>query len=209
MLKYGLALIAAPLALTASLPAAAQQSPSDSLAKISNHLRSMSTMTANFTQTDRSGQMLTGKLTIKQPGKIRFEYQKEANLLIVGDGKALTLIDYDVNQVQRWPISNSPLSALLNPERDLSKYGKLVPTRNPAVLSVEVSDPKRPEYGVITMIFTKKPGAPGGLVLDGWVSLDSKNNRTSIRLSSQKFGAAVSNTTFNWDDPRRKSRTKR
>ena len=209
MLKYGFALIAAPLALTTSLPATAQQSPSDSLAKISNHLRSMSTMTANFTQTDRSGQMLTGKLTIKQPGKIRFEYQKDANLLIVGDGKALTLIDYDVSQVQRWPISNSPLSALLNPERDLSKYGKIVPTRNPGVLSVEVRDPKRPEYGIITMVFTKKPGAPGGLVLDGWVSLDSKNNRTSIRLSNQKFGAAVSNTTFNWDDPRRKSRTKR
>ena len=73
MLKYGFALIAAPLALTASLPATAQQSPTDSLSKISNHVRSMSTMTANFTQTDRSGQMLTGKLTIKQPGKIRFE----------------------------------------------------------------------------------------------------------------------------------------
>jgi hypothetical protein len=46
MLKYGFALIAAPLALTASLPATAQQSPTGSLAKISTHLRSMSTMTA-------------------------------------------------------------------------------------------------------------------------------------------------------------------
>tara|TARA_R110000824_G_scaffold85425_3_gene212283 strand:+ start:355 stop:984 length:630 start_codon:yes stop_codon:yes gene_type:complete len=209
MLKYGFALIAAPLVLTASLPASAQQSPNDSLAKVSSHLRSMSTMTANFSQTDRSGQLLTGKLIIKQPGKIRFQYQKDANLLIVGDGKALTLIDYDVNQVQRWPISNSPLAALLNPERDLSKYGKIVPTRNPDVLSVEMSDPKRPEYGIITMVFTKKPGAPGGLSLDGWVSLDSKNNRTSIRLSNQKFGVPVSNSSFNWDDPRRKSRAKR
>jgi len=209
MLKYGFALIAAPLALTASMPAAAQQSSTNSLSQISNHLRAMTTMTANFTQTDRSGQLLTGTLTIKQPGKIRFQYQKDANLLIVGDGKALTLIDYEVNQVQRWPISNSPLAALLNPERDLSKYGKIVPTRNPNVLSVEVSDPKRPEYGVITMVFTKKPGAPGGLSLDGWVSLDSKNNRTSIRLSNQKFGVPVANSSFNWTDPRRKSRGKR
>ncbi|MEH6714200.1 LolA family protein [Parasphingorhabdus flavimaris] len=209
MLKYGFALIAAPLALTASLPATAQQSPADSLSKISNHLRSMSTMTANFSQTDRSGQLLTGTLTLKQPGKIRFQYQKDANLLIVGDGKALTLIDYEVNQVQRWPISNSPLAALLNPERDLSKYGKIVPTRNPNVLSVEVNDPKRPEYGVITMVFSKKAGAPGGLALDGWVSLDSKNNRTSIRLSNQKFGVPVSNSNFNWTDPRKKSRGKR
>jgi len=209
MLKYGFALIAAPLALTASLPATAQQSPADSLSKVQTHLRAMTTMTANFSQSDRSGQMLTGKLILKQPGKIRFQYQDDANLLIVGDGKALTLIDYDVNQVQRWPIGNSPLAALLNPERDLSKYGKIIPTRNPAVLSVEVRDPKRPEYGVITMVFTKKPGAPGGLSLDGWVSLDSKNNRTSIRLSNQKFGVPVSNSSFNWTDPRKKSRGKR
>jgi len=209
MLKYGFALIAAPLALTASLPATAQQTRADDLSKVQAHLRAMTTMTANFSQTDRGGQLLTGKLILKQPGKIRFQYQKDANLLIVGDGKALTLIDYEVNQVQRWPISNSPLAALLNPERDLSKYGKIIPTRNPGVLSVEVRDPKRPEYGVITMVFTKKTGAPGGLSLDGWVSLDSKNNRTSIRLSNQKFGAAVSNSSFNWDDPRRKSRTKR
>lgn len=209
MLKYGLALIAAPLALTASLPATAQQSPADSLSKVQAHLRAMTTMTANFSQTDRGGQLLTGKLTLKQPGKIRFQYQKDVNLLIVGDGKALTLIDYDVNQVQRWPIRNSPLAALLNPERDLSKYGKIVPTRNPAVLSVEISDPKRPEYGVITMVFTKKPDGPAGLSLDGWVSLDSKNNRTSIRLSNQKFGVPVANRSFNWTDPRRKSRAKR
>ena len=116
------------------------------------------------------------------------------------------MIDYDVNQVQRWPIKNSPLSALLNPSQDLSKYGKIIPTRNPNVLSVEVTDPKRPEYGVITMIFTKVPGAPAGLRLDGWVSLDSKNNRTSIRLSNQKFGASIANSAFNWTDPRLKRR---
>ena len=31
-------------------------------------------------------------------------------MLIVGDGRALNFIDYDVRQVQRWPINNSPLS---------------------------------------------------------------------------------------------------
>lgn len=168
MLKYAFALAAAPLVLTASIPATAQQSPQSQLDRISNHLRSMNTLTANFSQSDRSGQILNGKLTLKQPGKIRFQYGKDVNLLIVGDGKALTMIDYDVNQVQRWPIRNSPLSALLNPERDLKKYAKIIPTRNPSVLSAEIRDPKRPEYGVITMVFQEKAGAPGGLRLDGW-----------------------------------------
>lgn len=209
MLKYFAALITVPLAMTATLPVAAQQSPANKLDAVSTHLRAMTTMTANFSQSDRGGQTLTGTLTIKQPGKIRFQYQEDAKLLIVGDGKALTLIDYEVNQVQRWPISNSPLGALLNPERDLSKYGKIIPTRSPDVLSVEVRDPKRPEYGVITMVFSKQAGAPGGLRLDGWVSLDSKNNRTSIRLSNQRFGAAVADSTFNWVDPRKKNRGRR
>jgi len=209
MPKYAFALAAMPLLLTVSMSATAQQSPASGLNKISAHLRAMTTMTANFTQADRSGQILSGKLTLKQPGKIRFQYQKDAKLLIVGDGKALTLIDYEVNQVQRWPIKNSPLGALLNPQRDLSKYGKLIPTRNPGVLSVEVRDPKRPEYGVITMVFSKTPSGPAGLRLDGWVSLDSKNNRTSIRLSGQRFGVPVANSAFRWTDPRKKRRGKR
>jgi len=209
MLKYAFALVAVPLTLIATGPATAQQSPSDALNSISTHLRAMTTMTANFSQSDRSGQIQNGKLILKQPGRIRFQYGKEANLLIVGDGKALTMIDYDVKQVQRWPIKNSPLGALLNPKRDLSKYGKMIPTRNPNTLSVEVRDPKRPEYGTITMVFNKVSGAPGGLSLQGWVSLDSKNNRTSIRLSNQKFGVPIANNSFKWTDPRRKRRGRR
>ncbi len=38
-------------------------------------------------------------------------------MLIVGDGRALTFIEYDVRDVQRWPINDSPLSVLLNPDR--------------------------------------------------------------------------------------------
>ncbi len=204
MLKYSLALLAAPLLLSSGSIATAQTTPASDLAQISGHLKSLSTMSANFTQTDRNGATLTGTLLLKQPGRIRFQYQPDAKLLIVGDGRALTMIDYQVRQVQRWPIGNSPLSALLNPERDLSKYGKLLPTRNPQVLSVEVRDAKRPEYGTITMVFTRAAGAPNGLRLDGWVSLDSKNNRTSIRLSGHKYGGTIANSSFNWTDPRQR-----
>nr|WP_244181926.1 outer membrane lipoprotein carrier protein LolA [Blastomonas natatoria] len=174
----------------------------DELAQVSRHLKAMQSLRASFTQTDRNGQMLTGTLTLKQPGKIRFEYQKDAQLLIVSDGRALTMIDYQVKQVQRWPIRNSPLGALLDPNRDLTRYGKLVPTGDPNVVSVEVRDPKRPEYGVITLIFTRSGSAPGGLSLVGWVALDSQNKRTTIRLSGQQYNVAVADTAFAWTDPR-------
>mgnify|MGYP006201465607 CR=1 FL=1 len=129
-----------------------------------------------------------------------------ANGIVVSDGKALTLVDYEVNQVQRWPISNSPLGALLDPRRDVKRYGKLVSTGNPDVLSIEVKDPKKPEYGVITLVMVKDPSAPGGLELASWVQLDSQNQRTTVRLTNQRYGVSVADSAFRFQDPRRSSR---
>src|SRR3546814_7392815 len=104
------------------------------------------------------------------------------------------MLDYEVNQVQSWPVKNSPLGALLDPDRDLTKYAKILPTANDDVLSVEVKDPKRPEYGTITMVFVRDSAAPGGLRLRGWVALDSQNRseeHTSELQSLMRLSYAV------------------
>ncbi|MEW9854375.1 LolA family protein [Novosphingobium sp. M1R2S20] len=187
-----------------SAPAYAQSQ--DSLGQVVEALRGISTLKADFTQTDRSGQTVSGELTLKRPGRIRFQYQKGVPMLIVGDGKSLTLIDYEVRQVQRWPISNSPLGALLDPRRDVAKFGTIKPTGNPDVVSVEVRDRSHPEYGVITLIFLRKASAPGGLELSHWVTLDSQNKRTTVKLSNQRYGMPVSDAEFRWTDPRPRTR---
>ena len=187
-------------ALVAAAPAAAQ---SGDIASVQRHLQALTSMTAAFTQTDRDGKVLTGTLTIKSPGKLRFQYQKGVPILIVAEGGALTFIDYSVRQVQRWPIRNSPLGVLLDPTRDLSRFAKVVPGVDPRVLSVEANDPKHPEYGRINLVFARDDNGPAGLVLQGWVALDSQNNRTTIRLSNQRYGAPVNDSTFAWNDPRR------
>jgi len=184
------------------LPAAAADN-GQVLDQVVGALRGISTMRANFVQTDSKGQTLSGTLQLKRPGKIRFEYEKGVNMLIVSDGKALTFVDYDVKaKPKRWPIGNSPLGALLDPNRDVKKYGTVIPTGNPNVYSVQVKDSKRPEYGVITLIFVKDAGAPGGLELTSWVALDSKNQRTTVRLSNQRYGMAVPDSAFSYRDPK-------
>jgi outer membrane lipoprotein-sorting protein len=194
--------LTAPLALgliVLAAPVLAQPAAPSDLAKVNAYIRAVTSMTADFSQTDRNGQVLT-------PGKIRFQYQKGVPLLIVGDGKALTMIDYEVRQVQRWPIGSSPLGALLDPNKDLSKFGKVVPTGDPNILSVEARDPKRPEFGTITMVFQRRAGSPAGLQLYGWVALDSQNGRTSVKLSNQIYGAPIADSAFRWTDPRPKTR---
>jgi outer membrane lipoprotein-sorting protein len=197
----------AALAVSAPLGAApTAQAASAQLQQVVEALRGISTLKADFTQTDRNGQRVSGELTLKRPGKIRFQYEKGVPMLIVGDGKSLTMIDYEVRQVQRWPIGNSPLGALLDPRRDVARFGMVRPTGNPDVISVEVRDAKHPEYGVITLIFVRKASAPGGLELVNWVALDSQNKRTTIRLSNQRYGVPVSDDLFRWKDPRSPTR---
>lgn len=190
----------APLVVVAAVAPA--QAPQSSLAEVTAHLRGVTTMTANFTQTDRTGRSLGGVLTIKRPGKIRFQYEKGVPLLVVADGKSLNVIDYQVAQVSRWPIGNSPLSVLLDPEQDISRFAKIVDSGDPRVLLLSARDPKRPEFGTITIAFARVPGAPQGLMLQGWTVLDAQNNRSTIKLSNQRFNTAISDGAFRWRDPR-------
>ena len=195
--------IALAVPAASAFPAAPAVAQSDRIDQVVTALRAITTMRADFSQTDRNGQVVRGTLTWKSPGRMRFEYERSVNMLVVSNGSSLTLVDYDVSQVQRWPISNSPLGALLDPRRDVKRYGKLLPTTNNNVISVEVKDATKPEYGTITLVFVRDAAAPGGLELNSWVQLDAQNKRTTVRLANQRYGMTVADSTFNYRDPRR------
>ena len=204
-MTFRLTAIALTLAASPALAAPLAQ-PAAQLAQVSAHLRAVETMTADFVQTDRNGKALPGTLTLKRPGKVRFQYRPGVPLLIVGDGKALTMIDYQVAQVSRWPIGNSPLAVLLDPSRDLSKVAHVAPAADPSLLLVEGRDPKHPEFGTITIAFRKTATAPAGLMLEGWTVLDAQNNLATVRLSNQRFGVPIADSMFRWRDPRPQGR---
>ena len=200
-----LALAAAPLAaafVVVQAPALAQSaSPLD---QVATHLRAVDTMTANFAQTDRRGQTLTGTLTMKRPGKVRFQYQPNVSMLIVADGRRLNMIDYEVKRVESWPIANSPLSVLLNPNQNIARMATVIQNDRQVVM-VRARDPRRPEFGTISIAFARIPGAPAGLRLQGWTTIDAQNNRTTVKLSNQRFNVGVADSAFTWRDPRRRS----
>ena len=116
------------------------------------------------------------------------------------------MIDYQVAQVSRWPIGNSPLAVLLDPDKDLSKVAHVVPAADPALVLIEGRDPKHPEFGTITIAFRKAAAAPAGLRLEGWTVLDAQNNLSTVRLSNQRFGVPVADSLFRWRDPRPQGR---
>jgi outer membrane lipoprotein-sorting protein len=186
---------AALLASLIAVPAAA------TLAELTQHLEATDTMTANFTQTGADGRSVEGKLYLERPGKVRFQYQRGIPLLVVANGRSLDVVDYEVDQVQRYPIGETPLSVLLDPDAELTRFAK-VKTSSRDALVIEARDRKHPEYGIITLFFERNGAAPGDLLLQGWDVVDSQGNTTRVMLTNVKFNVDLPKNAFRYRDPR-------
>ena len=198
--------VLAPIVAIAALAAPATAATNPDLAKVEAHLAASHSMTANFVQTDSKNRALRGTLQIKRPGKIRFEYGRGANMLLVGNGKTLTFVDYEVGQKSSWPVAKSPLSVLLASNPDLQRIARVVPTKDARVLLVRARDARRPEFGTILLGFVRNPASPGGLLLEGWTAIDAQNKRTTIKLDGQRYNVAVAENAFVFAEPKKRGR---
>jgi outer membrane lipoprotein-sorting protein len=188
-----------PTVLVAAVPAAATESPD--MARLGAHIRTVQTMTANFTQIDARGRSAGGTLQLKRPGKVRFGYAS-GDLLLVANGKTLTFIDYQVGQKSSWPLGRTPLGVLLSDSPDLKGRAQVVPSGDSRVVSVRARDPA--QYGSINLVFLRNGSAPGGLQLYGWTAIDAQNKRTTVKLSNVRYNVAVPESAFSYADPKAK-----
>ncbi len=189
------ALVPAAIA-AAAVPVAATQT--QDMARLGQHISSVRTMTANFSQIDPRGRSVSGSLQLKRPGKVRFQYGS-GDLLLVADGRQLWYLDYQVGQKNHWPLNKTPLGVLLSNSPNLKGRAQIVPSSDPQILSVRARDPA--QYGSLTLVFMRSASAPGGLQLYGWTALDAQNKRTTVKLSNVRYNVAVSEGAFTFKDP--------
>ena len=196
----------APAAAVAVMVAPVAAATTGELAQVERQLAASQSMTASFVQTDSKSRQLVGTVQLKRPGRIRFEYGRGANMLLVGNGKTLTFIDYEVGQKSSWAITNSPLSVLLSSNPDLGRIARILPSSDPRVLLVRARDGRRPEFGTMILAFVKSPGAPAGLRLEGWTAIDAQNKRTTVKLDGQRYNVAVPETAFSYPEPKKRGK---
>jgi len=185
-------------------PVAADAKPNPDMQLVKAHLQATDSMTANFTQTDSKGQTLSGTLQLKRPGKIRFQYGKGVNVLLVADGRKLTFVDYDVGQKSSWDLNKTPLGVLLSSSPDLDRIARIVPSGDPNVVVLRAMDPSHNEYGKLILAFIRDGAAPGGLKLYGWTAVDAQGKRTMVRLSNQRYNVAVPASAFTYAEPKKR-----
>ncbi len=175
-------LAAAPALLLVPGLAHAALSPADQamVDKATTYLQGLSSARGKFVQTDARGSQTTGMLYLQRPGKARFEYEAPSSLLVVSDGRVVSVADKRLKTVNRYFLSQTPLKLFLADEIRLDRGVHIAGVRalNDG-FEITAQDRAGKTKGQIIMTFGGSP-----LQLLGWTVTDARNAPTRVRLTS-------------------------
>lgn len=166
--------------------------------EIFNYFESFKSFTADFLQVNNNGNILSGKILLKKPGKIRIEYD-ESPLLIVGDGKKLATINKKLGTIGFFNIKDIPIKILLYEKIDKTRVKLLDLKEQDNIITVKVKESILGSDGALEITFEKRP-----FRIVKWTVLNSNKTKTEILLSKIKYDISIENTKFDLDlvDPR-------
>jgi outer membrane lipoprotein-sorting protein len=183
--------ILAPLALIAlGTPALAANIPRSEL---SRYLNSISTLAADFTQSNADGSIATGKLYIRRPGRVRFEYSPPDKSLVIAGGQQVAIFDAKSNQPpEQYPLKRTPLNLILAENIDLGRARMVVGHKEVEnTTRVIAQDPDNPSYGTIELVFTGSP-----VELRQWIITDDMGSQTTVILGDMTKGGNMPASYF-------------
>jgi outer membrane lipoprotein-sorting protein len=179
------------LSLALAMPAFADKLP---LSEVSDYLNDLKTAEAKFTQINDDGSVSTGRVFIKRPGRVRFEYDPPEKAMVLASANTVAIFDGRSNQPpETYPLGRTPLSVILAKNVDLARANMVVGHDYDGTATVVTAqDPEHPEYGSIEMVFT---GAP--VELRQWVINDNSGGRTTVILGEMHTGMSLKSSLFN------------
>ena len=178
-------------ALALARPAFAQAIP---LSEISRYFNGFTTAEGEFTQINPDGSLSTGRVFIRRPGRVRFEYDPPDQSLVMAGGGQVAIFDGRSNQgPNQYPLRQTPLNLILEQNVDFSNRSMVVGhTHDDTTTTVVAQDPENPQYGSIRLVFSANPTE-----LRQWVIRDDTGAETTVILGNMRFGGDLSARLFN------------
>ena len=183
--------LATSAAALAATPAFAEKL---SLNAISAYFNGIQTAEAPFTQVNDDGTLSTGRVLIRRPGRMRFEYDPPETLLVVAGGGQIGIFDGKSNVAtpEQYPLNQTPLKIILERTVDLAQRNMVVGHDfDGTTTTVVAQDPARPEYGTIELKFSAGPTE-----LRQWIVKDGQGATTTVILGGLKTGGQINNALF-------------
>ena len=198
-LSLSSALIAAPAALAQTATAALSTSEMVLVDKATQYLQNLAEVEGRFEQTNPRGTIQTGDIFLKRPGKARFQYDPPSGLVVVSDGKTVSVWDGRLRTFDRTPLGATPLAILLarqvrlDQDVEVFRVGRY---DDGFYLSARSASGQTRTEGYITMVFADNPVA-----LRGWTLVDGQGQATKVKIVSLT-PQAIRPDLFVLDDPR-------
>lgn len=166
--------------------------------EILSYFESFRSLTADFLQVNNNGNVSSGKILLKKPGKIRVEYDKSP-ILIISDGKKLATINKKLGTIGFFNIEDIPVKILLYEKIDKSSVKFLDLKEQENIISVKVKESSSGNDAILEIIFEKKP-----FRIVKWTVFNNNKTKTEIVLSKIKYDTPIKNSNFDLDlvDPR-------
>ena len=185
---------AAPSAATITLLEGAERAAA--LAQANGVLNAVQRMQGRFEQAAPDGGRARGTFYLQRPGKVRFEYDAPATLLIVSDGNIVAMRDTALRTTDRTPLRSTPLNLILGARIDLARDARILRvSRSGPWLMVTARDRSGQTDGQITLHFWG-PEAQ----LRSWDVIDATGARTRVTLSEVTQPASFDRRLFRLED---------
>ena len=148
------------------------------LNQLENYLNQLDNISSQFIQSSTNGSEEGGKILISKPGKLRIEYKKSKEFLIVADGMWLHYFDTELNEIQSVIIEKSPAWILLKKNIDLKNdfnINKL--EKKSGKITLTLVDKNIENIKKVELIFSSHP-----IKLKKWVVTDNHEIETTVAL---------------------------
>jgi outer membrane lipoprotein-sorting protein len=167
--------------------------------RAATYLQGLTEAKGRFVQTDGRGNVTSGQLFLKRPGKARFAY--DGGLLVVADGGNVSIANPQLKTFDSYPLMATPLSIFLARQIRLDK-GIVISnvSRTAGGFTITARDGRKQAEGQITLSFTDAP-----LALAGWTVADAQGQSTRIQISGLERASGLAPALFVLKDPRPKN----
>ena len=167
-------------------------SKNNTLKLIKDYLGDIRTLQARFSQTDYGGEITTGDLFLKKPGKIRFSYDPPNYLQIVSKQQAVLIFDpkNGGSGPLTYPLSYTPLGFLIKNDLGslISENGESFELNDLIFLKI-----RNPQYQ-LSIELNKSP-----VSITGWEFKNQMGEIIKIRLYNLQKNNYISDEIFKTD----------
>lgn len=151
------------------------------IARANTSINALRNVQGRFVQTNPNNTTSAGSYWLSRPGKMRFEYEGTAPLLVVSDGTNVIIRDIRLRTTERYALRSTPLYFLLKPSLNLaSEVNVTGAERVNGKTIIAMRDRNAEAQGELRVVFS------ANMELEEWSIKDRQNRVTRVRLVERR-----------------------